>query len=72
MKQNKLSIWYDKEGDYLEVNMKKCKETYFHEIKKDYAEIIEIKTQKIVGYAFFNFMKRKNKAVQLTLPQEFS
>lgn len=43
MKNKKISIWYDEEGDYLEINLKKSKNTNFNEIKKDFAEIIDKK-----------------------------
>lgn len=68
MKQNKMKLWYDKEGDYLEITLKKCKDTYFDETKKDFAEIKDIKTHQIVGYAIFNFLKRKNKELSLSIP----
>ena len=69
MKQNKISIWYDQEGDYLEITLKKSKETYFDERKKDFAEIKDTKTQKIVGYAICNFLKKKNKELTISLPK---
>jgi len=55
---SKIYIWYDKESNYLEINLKKSKNTYFDEIKKDFARILETKTNKIVGYAVFNFTKK--------------
>ena len=66
MKQS-LKLWYDKEGDYLELTLQKSSDTYFNEIKKDFAQIIDTKTKKIVGYAVFNFMKRKNKTLEFPL-----
>lgn len=68
MKNQKISIWYDEEGDYLEINLKKSKDTYFNEVKKDYAEIIDKKTNKIIGYAVFNFTKRKEKILEFDIP----
>ena len=41
------------------INLKRSKDTYFNEVKNDYFEIIYKKTNKIVGYAIFNFTKRK-------------
>ena len=61
MKAQKISLWYDKEADYLEINLKKSKETYFDEKKKDFAEIKDTKTHEVVGYAFFNVIKQKKK-----------
>ena len=68
MKSQKISIWYDEEGDYLEINLKKSKNTHFNEIKKDFAEIIDQKTKKVIGYAVFNFTKRKDKLLEFSIP----
>ena len=68
MKNKNFSIWYDEEGDYLEVTFKKSKDTYFNELKKDYAEIIDLKTKERVGYAIFNFTKGENKFLDLEIP----
>ena len=54
----KIKVYYDKKGDYLEINLKKCKNTYFDEVKKDFSKIIETKTGNIVGYTLFNFTKK--------------
>ena len=61
----KLSLWYDKEGDYLEVTLKRSTDTYFQEVKKDYALIIDTKTKTVVGYAVFNFIKHQHTALEL-------
>jgi len=68
MKKNKISLWYDKDGDYLEITLRKSKDTYFNEIKKDFAEIIDMQTKEIIGYAVFNFMKQKRKQINLEIP----
>ena len=68
MANNKISIWHDDEGDYLEVNIKKSKDTYFNEVKKDLSEIIDKKTKKVVGCTVFNFTKTKHKPIDLELP----
>lgn len=71
MKQpKKLSIWYDKEGDFLEIIYKPCSDAIFREFKKDHMQIIDRKTGNIIGYAVFNFTyhKRKEKFIDLELP----
>lgn len=68
MKKQKISIWYNEEGDYLEINLKKSKNTHFNEIKKDFVEIIDEETSKIIGYAVFNFTKKKDKGIEFTIP----
>jgi len=52
----------------MEITLRKCKNTYFNEIKKDCAEIINKKTEKVVGYVIFNFTKRKEKFIDLEIP----
>ncbi len=66
--KNKIKIWYNEEADYLEILLKKCKDTYFDETEKDYAEIRETTTNNLIGFAIFNFTKRKNKFIDLTIP----
>ena len=63
-----ISVWYDKEGDYLELTLKKSKDTYFDEIRKDIAKIIDKRSNKVVGYAVFNFTKKKQQEKELIFP----
>ena len=42
-----MIIHYDEEGDYLEITLKKSKDTYFNELKKDCAQIIDQKSGEI-------------------------
>lgn len=70
MKDKKISIWFDEEGDFLEINLKKSKDTYFNQKKKDFCEIIDKKTGEIVGYVIFNFTKRKEKFIDMSIPIE--
>lgn len=72
MKDNKIIVRYDEEGDYLEIYLGKIKEGYFREIKDKCFERIDKKTGKVVGYAVFNFTKRKEKSVDLefAIPKE--
>ena len=72
MKNKKIALRYDEEGDYLEIYFGKIREGYFREIGNKYFERVDQKTGKVVGYAIFNFTKRKDKFVnvEITLPQE--
>ncbi len=74
MKNKKVSICYDKEGDFLEIYFGKIKEGYFREVNNKYFERIDKKTGKVVGYAIFNLTKRKGKFIDLdlTIPQEIT
>lgn len=69
-----MSLWYDEEGDYLEIYFGKIKEGYFREVKDKLFERIDKKTGKVVGYTIFNFTKRKEKFidVEITMPKEIS
>ena len=63
-----MSLWYDEEGDYLEIYFGKIKEGHFREIKDKFFERIDKKTGKVVGYTIFNFSKRKEKFIDIELP----
>lgn len=67
MKKQKMLIWYDKGGDYLEITFKRCKDTYFNEIEKNIEEIRDKKNNALVGFAIFNFTKRKEKSIDMAL-----
>ncbi len=61
---NKMFIHWDKEGDLLEVRFGEPTSSYYGEKGDDVFERIDEKTGRIVGYAFFNVQKRKNKEPQ--------
>ena len=69
MKEN-MSIYYDEEGDYLEIYFGKIKKGYFKEIGDKFFERIDEKTGKVVGVSIMNFKKRteKLKELKITLP----
>ena len=55
--EKEISVWFDKEGDYLEVTFGKPRRGYFKEIKDDVLQRIDSKTGKTLGFAFINFSK---------------
>lgn len=59
-----MFIHWDPEGDFLEVRFGKPTPSYYEEIDNDIFERRNEKTGKVVGYAFFNVQKRKNKQPQ--------
>ena len=69
MKKN-LYIYYDKEGDFLELHMGKYTSGYFKDIGEGVAERIDEKTRKVTGIAILGFKKRTAglKEVQIPLP----
>ena len=60
-----VKVWYDKEGDYLEVTFSEAK-GYFHEIGEDIYERVDEKG-KLIGFAVFNFSRRDRKEVEIPL-----
>lgn len=56
----KMHIHWDAQADYLELRFGAATESYYEEIKADVFERRDEKTNKVVGYAFFNVQKRKD------------
>lgn len=66
----KMKIWYDEEGDYLELGFGK-KKGYMKDIGNDMWERIE--EGKVVGISILNFKKRLKKGKsEVILPLELS
>jgi len=59
-----MFIHWDSDGDLLEVRFGKPTVSYYEDKGDDVFERIDEKTGKVVGYAFFNVQKRKNKQPQ--------
>jgi len=71
--EKEISVWFDKEGDYLEVTFGKPKKGYFKEIKDDVLQRIDSKTRETIGFAFINFSKHfgdmeKPEDIKLSIP----
>ena len=66
MKGN-LQIYYDEEGDFLELNLGNYTEGYFRDIKDGIAERIDKKTGKVTGIAILGFKKRTEKLKDLRI-----
>lgn len=63
----KMKIWYDEDGDYLEISMVN-KRGYFKDVGNDVWERITGKG-KVIGFAILNFKKRlKQHKREVTLP----
>ena len=62
----KVSVWYDREADFLEVVFKKRK-GYFRETKYD--DIMERvdASGKVIGFSIMNVSKGKRKTVDVEL-----
>ena len=57
----KLNIWFDKEGDFLELTVGKPVKGFFREIGNDMLERVDAKTGKVIGFSILNFSKRFDK-----------
>lgn len=66
--KDQLNIYYDNEGDLLEIRMGNPTSAYYEEIKDGVFERIDEKTGKIRGFAIFSFRKRMEKRDSLNVP----
>ena len=71
MKGN-LNLYYDEEGDFLEIGIGNPTEGYFKNLGKGVFKRIDEKTNKVVGIAIMGFRKRTAglKDVKVSLPVE--
>ena len=68
----KLNLYYDEEGDYLEINLDESKDEFFKNIGDGIFQIIDKKTNKVIGISITGFKKRTEKEhnLNLSLPLE--
>lgn len=68
--KGKMSIYYDGEGDYLEIFVNGASPTYGEEIGDDITLIKKEETGEIVGVGVLNFKKRAKSLndIKLNLP----
>ena len=59
--EEKLSFYYDKDGDVLDISVGKPKKAISEEIGEDFFIRRDMKTKKIVGFMMLNFEKRFKK-----------
>ena len=64
----KGKVWFDEEGDLLEVTFTKRK-GHFREVGPDLYERVDAKGN-VIGFAIFNFMKHKLNTVEIPLEME--
>jgi len=64
-RMGKVKVWYDKEGDFLEVTFREAK-GYMRDIGDDIFERVD-EQGKIIGFAILNFSKRDQQAVEVPL-----
>ncbi len=66
----KMRVWYDKEGDFLEVTFRDAK-GYMRDLGEDIFERVDEQGQ-VVGFAIFNFSKRDQQVVEVPLDLSLS
>lgn len=68
--KGQMSIYYDDEGDYLEIFIEGAGQTYGEEIGEDVTLLKKEGTNEIVGIGILNFKKRTKSLdeIKLNLP----
>jgi hypothetical protein len=61
----KMKVWFDEEGDFLEVTFAERKGSY-SEVGPDLYQRVDTKGR-VIGFAVFNFLKRDRKPVEIPL-----
>ena len=68
--KGQMQVYYDEEGDFLEINIGEFTEGFFKDIGEGIAERIDEKTGKVTGIAILSFKKRaeQGKDFKINLP----
>lgn len=68
--KGELQLYYDDEGDFLEINIGEYAEGYFRNLGEGIFERVDTKTKQVTGIAIHGFRKRTAslKDVKLSLP----
>lgn len=67
-----MTLYYDDDGDVLDMFIGKPRKAFYREIKDDVFVRIDSKTKKIVGFMVINFRKRFRKTEKAEIPVNFS
>ena len=72
--ENKMNIYYDNEGDFLEITSGDISSSSFDNLGNGVFKIIDKNTNEVRGIALFNFKARTKKLDELniSLPFRFS
>ena len=71
--KEKIHVYYDAEGDYLEMRFGEPTESHYDKIGKDTYVRIDEKTGEKTGYAIFNVQKVSSplKTIEIEIPLSF-
>ena len=72
--KGKLSIYYDEEGDYLEIFINTRRKSYGEDISSGITIFKDEETDEIIGIGILNFKKKTNELnqIELNLPFEIN
>jgi len=67
---DEMNIYYDEEGDFLEITMGNIDNCYFDNMGDGIFQIVDKSTKKIRGFAIFSFKKRTKslESLKVALP----
>lgn len=65
--KGEMNIYYDEEGDFLEIQIGNYSEGYFRDIGEGIAERVDEKTGEITGLAILSFRKRTEQTKELKI-----
>lgn len=60
-----LRVWYDREGDFLEITFREAK-GYLREIAEDIYERVD-EAGNLLGYAFFNVTRHERQSLAIPI-----
>lgn len=68
--EGKLNVYYDEEGDFLEINIGEFTKSYCRDIDEGVFERIDEETGQVIGIGILSFKKRteKLKPIKVSLP----
>lgn len=65
--KKQMRVWYDKEGDFVEIQFGPKKSGNVRSIGDDCFELVD-ELENVTGFAIFNFTKRFKKHKEVVLP----
>ena len=71
--EGKMNIYYDEEGDFLEITMGDISNCYFENVGKGFFKVVDKKTSDVRGIAIFSFKSRTKslEEIKFSLPFKF-
>ena len=67
MEKKALRLWFDPEGDLLEVGLSRPRKGFFKDVGNDVFVRVD-EEGNVMGFAIFNFTKRMEKVREVKLP----